>query len=193
VARPFILFLLFSILVCALADLSLSLINLGLSSFFIGLTTAIGTVIHILTNLFIIFYRLRLRRRTKESHPQNQLQWELLPPTSKVSSITLDLLLAVLFIAAFATTLLIQIMQYFVRGSLIISGRDVNGGGGGGGTNPLKGPKAIFYADAALQLLCATLLIALAVASFFERRRFQEVLNSIPVGDGPRGSLTFRG
>lgn len=90
---------------------------------------------------------------------------------SKLSAITMDLVLAAMFIAAFTTTLLVHIMHYFGGGNHPERDSWLSRG-----TSPLRGPRGIVYADAAMELLCGILLIALAVVASFERRRFQEAM-----------------
>jgi hypothetical protein len=179
VASPRVLFLLYSILLAATVDLSLSAVNVGLTSFFLGLISSGATIIHVLTNLFIILYHLR--RRT-HSRPNTQFgpwqsSWELFPPTSKLSSITMDAILGIMFIAAFITSLLVHITNYF-------GGGNVEGSEDGKGSNLVKGPVAVLYADAAMELLCGILLLTLSVVGSFERRWIQEVTKNFPLGDG---------
>lgn len=178
VASPIILFLLFSILLCAATDLSFALLNnLGLTSFFLGLVAASATITHILTNLFIILYRVRRggsnQNTTRSSAPL--WDWELLPPTSKVSSIIMSLMLTVLFTISFVITLLLHFIHYFGGANSVDSTFRRN-------SSPLKGSKAVLYADAFMELLCGILLGVLSLIGWRERKQFQE--RRIPLGDG---------
>lgn len=93
-----------------------------------------------------------------------------LPPTSKISSIMMDVLLAIIFIAAFIVTVLVRILDYF-------------GDSSGSGMTVLGAPVGIVYADAAVEGLCAIMLIVLAVIGSMERRWFLE-LSRIPLSCG---------
>ncbi|KAF9444058.1 hypothetical protein P691DRAFT_807973 [Macrolepiota fuliginosa MF-IS2] len=156
------LVLLLITLTFALVDFALSLVNFGLTSLFIGLAASSLTIIHALLDLCIIIFRWRFQ--SKFSRSPNR--WNELPPTSKLSSITMDVLLALLFVGAFAVTIVVQVSDYLGIG------------------DATKVPVAIVYSDAAMELLCGIMLIVRAVVGHRERRWFCRAV-AIPLGNDP--------
>ncbi|KAJ3560771.1 hypothetical protein NP233_g10619 [Leucocoprinus birnbaumii] len=191
---PLILILLPIILLSSSADLALSLINnLGLPSLFLSLIASFATIIHILTNLFIILYRLCTYTHTSQHDPGRSRRsssrfgwdWELLPPTSKVSSITMDLILSTLYIVSFTTTLLLHFLDYFGGGTHDNDESSASAAlGNPRDTSLLEAPSDTFWADAGLQLASGIFLGALAVLGILERRRFRAMTRMVPLGDG---------